>query len=226
MFVALHFLVVPLLEQQAGEKKAGVDVPDITLLKPDQARKILAASGLLLVVTERKEHPKVSEGLIASQTPLEGSNVKNGAQVEVVISTGIPPVRIIMPDLAKLPVIEAIDKLKKAGLGVVTMSREIHDEIPKDRVISAKPVPGQEVEPEITVELVVSDGAAGIEVPDFTRRKLKVARRMIKKLGFTVGDVSRKEHAEARAGVVLSQNPKAETSAKKGTPIDLVVNTN
>lgn len=207
-------------ELLAGQSK--VLVPPLRNLRPDQARKMLEPKGLLLVVTERKEDPRVEEGLIASQTPLEGSEVLKGAEVKVAVSTGMAQLEV--PALSGQPLTAALQAITSAGLKAGTTTRQAHDSIARDQVIASAPAAGQKVPKGTVVNLVVSEGPQAAEVPKVTFRGLTAARKALTDAGFNVGKVSYISDEDRAAGVVLSQTPAAGASAPKGSAVDLVVN--
>jgi len=202
--------------------EASLLVPPLRNLRPDQARKLLEPKGLLLVVMERKEDPKVEEGLIASQTPLEGSAARKGAEVRVVVSKGISKVEV--PAVAGHPLAAAMQAITGAGLKVGATTRQTDDKIGKDQVIATAPAAGQQVAKGTTVALVVSAGAASVAVPKVVYRGLGYARKTLTAAGFKVGRISYITDEDRAPGVVLRQSPAAEATAAKGSAVDLTVN--
>lgn len=197
-------------------------VPPLTRLSPDQARKLLEPKGLMLIVAERREDPKMEPGLVIAQTPLEGSKVKRGAEVKVVISTGQNEAEV--PSLAKLPLTGAVQLLSRAGFQVGTTTRQSHDEIPKDHLITSAPPPGQKAAKGTQVNLVVSDGPEGVEVPKVVLQGLNRAKEAITKAGLDLGKVTYASDEDRRPGLILRQTPAAGEKAPKGSKVDLVVN--
>lgn len=197
-------------------------VPPLRNLRPDQARKLLEPKGLLLVVTAREEDPKVEQGLIASQTPLEGSAVKKGAEVRVVVSKGISKVEV--PAVAGQPLTVAMQAITGAGLKVGTSTKQADDKVEKDQVISTAPAAGQQVAKGSTVALVVSTGAGGVAVPKVVYRGLGYARKTLAAAGLKVGRINYITDEDRAPGVVLVQNPAAAATATKGSAVDLTIN--
>jgi serine/threonine-protein kinase len=222
MYFALSRLTVE--EGEAVEEQlAGTEVPLLTGMRPEQARKLLRASELLLIVTGREESTEVGEGLIVSQSPLEGSVVKPGSEVDVVVSKGLPSAPI--PEVVGLNLPEAVEQLKQLELVVDASKRVIDENVPKDQVISSDPAAGQPAVSGSTVKLVVSDGGPRIEVPRLIRARIEGAKRLIRKSGFKVGEVTFRDDPEAPGGTVLRQMPKAGTMAEQGSKVDIWVNT-
>jgi serine/threonine-protein kinase len=200
----------------------GVVVPPLTGLNTDQARRLLEAKGLMLVVTEEREDPKVEVGGIASQTPMEGSKVKEGAQVRVVVSKGSPQAQV--PPVARLAMATAVQQLTAAGFKVGAVTRQKSADLAKDHVISTAPPAGQQAARGTSVSLVVSEGQEAVEVPSVINRGSGRARKILEEAGFKVGRVTYAYDEDRREGVVIRQTPEAKSQAAPGTAVDLVVN--
>jgi serine/threonine-protein kinase len=199
----------------------GVVVPPLTGLRTDQARKLLEAKGLMLMVTEQREDPKVAEGLIASQVPLEGSKVKGGASVRVVVSKGSNQVPV--PTLKNLTVEAATQALTVVGFKAGAVTRQNHDEVKKDFVIDTIPPTGQTAAKGSAIGLVLSNGPAGVEVPKVVYMGGGKARKTLEELGFKV-KVRVTYNEDHRGGIVLSQDPKEGDKAAPGSEVTIVVN--
>jgi len=223
VFFALDRLVPPLEQPAAAEaEEPGVEVPPLGGLSPEQARRMMRDTGLLLIVTDRVESAEVAEGLIVSQTPLEGSVAKEGTEVEVKLSKGKPAVTV--PDLTGLMRDEAVAKLEQAGL-VAEIALVESEAVPKGRLIAFEPAAGSELAAGAPVTLKVSSGGPQIEVPRLLRARIEGAKRLIRKSGFEVGEVTFRDDPEAPGGTVLRQEPKPGAMAEKGSKIDVWVNT-
>jgi len=217
---AATFFALRALTGSAGAEN--VVVPSLSGLRPNQARRLLEAKGLLLIVSEQRDDPVVAEGLIASQTPLEGSQVKKGSEVRVVVSKGSGQVQV--PAVARLPLTGAIQVLTAAGFKLGPVTRQPSDQVPKDSVISATPQEGQPAAKGSPISLLVSDGAGPVKIPSVLLKDLASARRILEEAGFKVGRVNYTYDEDRREGVVLRQTPAADGLAPKGSEIQLLVN--
>jgi serine/threonine-protein kinase len=201
---------------------SAVVVPTLTGLRTDQARKLLEPEGLMLVVSEQREDPKVERGLIISQIPMEGSRVKNGSEVSVIISKGMTSAAV--PNVVKMSLANAMQALTSAGLQVGTTTRQASDEIEKDRVVATSPAIGQQAPNGSKVNLVVSDGPSPVKVPSVVYKGLTRARKLVEEAGLKVGRVTYTYDEDRAEGVVLRQTPSADAMAAKGSEVDLLVN--
>jgi serine/threonine-protein kinase len=199
-----------------------LQVPSVKGLRPDQARMILGPMGLQLIISDQQEDQKVKKGHIIRQTPMEGSRVKGGSDIHVIISLGVEG--HLVPSLAERPLTEAMAAISEAGLRVGAITRQPDDEVKAEYVISSIPAAGKRITPNTSVNLVVSSGPEEITVPKILWKSLARATQEIEKAGFTVGKVTYTYDEDHRGGIVLRQLPAAETKAKKGTAILLVVN--
>ncbi|MBW2277427.1 MAG: PASTA domain-containing protein [Deltaproteobacteria bacterium] len=223
VFFALERLVPPLEQPaEAVVEDPGAEVPPLGGLSPEQARRMLRDTGLLLIVTGRVESAEIKEGLIVSQTPLEGSSAKEGTEVDVVVSKGMPA--SVVPDLSGLTREAAMQRLEQAGL-VAEIAEEQNEEVQKGQVIAFEPAAGSSLAHNSPVTLKVSSGGPPIEVPRVIRARIGGAKQLIRRSGFKVGQVTYRDDPEAPGSTVLRQDPKAGTTAEKGSKIDIWVNT-
>lgn len=221
-FFGLQAYTSGALSGGGGGSEDGVVIPQLGGLTTEQARKMLEAKGLLLIVTERREDAKIQAGRIVSQSPLEDSTVKKGTEIKVIISTGQTLSQV--PALMRLALATATQTLVSSGFKAGAVTRQVHAGVPKDHVISSLPPAGQTLAKGGLVNLVVSDGAGTVEVPRVVLRNLAQARKLLSKAGFTLGKISYQYDEDRREGVVLRQKPAGKSSAVKGIPVDLVIN--
>ncbi len=138
-----------------------VEVPGLVGRTEDVAREGARAVGLEIAVAERRSADDPA-GIVLGQSPDPGSWAKESAKVRLVVSSGPAPVEV--PDLVREKAEDALVALSDAGL-VADVGGAYHERIPAGRVISQSPDPGDEVPPETTVSIVVSDGHAPVSVP-------------------------------------------------------------
>ncbi len=219
IIVCVVFLFLLPIAKSGGD----VVIPDLTGSTPEQARVIAENRGLLLVVGGEEENEKYADNQICRQTPLPGSIVRSKSSITVFISKGSSSV--IVPELKGMGLSEATARLNELGLRIGDIKTEENSAVEKDKIVSSIPVSGTRVKKGDAVTIVLSGGAEMVEVPRIIGRALSTAKRIIEERGFIVGNVSYEVSTEFDVGIVMAQNPRAGTKAKKGSKIDLTVAT-
>jgi eukaryotic-like serine/threonine-protein kinase len=132
---------------------AKVAVPRLIGLKEQEALVRLGEVGLRPkeVFRPTKKPTKV----VVSQKPEEGTEVKKGAQVMLVIDSGAP--KVAVPDLVGQPVDQAIAKLDAVGLD--SEQTEVTSTKPPRTVVDQAPAPGMKVAKGAVVTLSVAKPA-------------------------------------------------------------------
>lgn len=215
------FIGLPYVVGDRQESKDNIQIPSLIGLTPDQARLLLDPLGLSLIISEQREDNKVEIGHIAQQNPMQGSWVKRGTSIQLVLSKGKTTLQI--PGLTGLPIEEAVQKLSQIGLKVGKITREQSESVTEEHVITSVPVAGKAIDPASSVDLVVSEGSK-VKVPDVVGKGLRVAKNLLIESGLVVGRVVYGYNEDRRGGIVLRQEPEADSMLDKGSSIRLVVN--
>ncbi len=219
---AVMFLVLPHLQRGGAFGSNNVQVPSVRGLRPEQARMMLGPSGLSLVISEERDDDRVEAGHIIQQNPMEGSWVKRGVEIQVVLSQG--KTKIEVPAVSGDSLTEAMNKVSAAGLRVGAVTRQPNDMVEPDQVVTTIPPGGENVAAKTPVNLVVSSGKTEAEVPKVVGKGLRAAKEELAAAGFEVGKVRYSYDEDRSGGVVLRQDPVAAASAPKGSTVSLVVN--
>lgn len=101
---------------------AQVTVPDVNLFDLEEARKVIAAAGLVIGGIDSVP-ADVDRGVVVATRPPEGTPRPPGSRLDLVVSRGPAAVRI--PEVAGLPEAVARERIEAAGLriGLVTVRR-------------------------------------------------------------------------------------------------------
>ncbi|MBB4894034.1 serine/threonine-protein kinase [Streptomyces olivoverticillatus] len=94
---------------------------------------------------------------------------------------------------------------------------------PKGKICDQDPGQGAKVKSGSEVKVVVSEGEEKIAVPDVRGMKFEEASSQLEDKGFTVKQ--KQQESDQTPGVVISQDPAADSKAPKGTEITLTVAT-
>jgi eukaryotic-like serine/threonine-protein kinase len=120
----------------------------------------LNRSAAVARIRERGFQPSVSEeesrapaGRVIRQSPGPGSQLPRGSTVSIVVSSGVPTVKV--PGLVGLPRRAAVTAIRERGLTPVVEEKEIADEERDGIVIRQSPSGGTELEEGDSVTIVV-----------------------------------------------------------------------
>ncbi len=223
--IVVFLYVGPLLSGTRAPRR--IDVPNVQGVDVEQARLMVQQKGLFLWVEEERRDPNVPSGQVLSQDPLPGFPAEKGGLVKVVTSTGPEGAAvegIAVPDLTGIPFPQAKLELEKAKLKVGKVERIASDTVAEGHVIEMGLYPGTEVPEGTKVDLKVSTGATLVSVPKLFGKSLSHAQRILGASGLTLGQVRRVTDIEYSFGIVIGQNPTAGTKVKKGSAVDISVN--
>jgi len=212
-YLGMHFVVLPRLPVHA------VDVPSLSGLTPDQARGLLEPRGLLLILDEERPDERATPGTLIDQRPLAGSRLRRGEDVHAAVAKAVrmPKLVGLTADAAR----DALDGLKLKPGAVTDVSSAT---VPKGQVLAQNPVPGAEGRPDGTVDLQVSSGPASAAVPSVIGKSKSTATDLLQKAGFAVGTLHVGSNDDYDTGIVIRQQPAANTQAAPGTKVDLTIN--
>ncbi len=138
-----------------------------------------------------------------------------------------------LPDFRQLDLVGAVNQAAQMGLQMEVMRVENDPSMPSNTVLSQNPSPGTEVKRGRRIQVVVNGAvgtaevmAAGTEmaiVPDVVDMGAQEARYLLEDEGFRIGRVVEVTHDTLPAGLVISQDPPAESSVPSGNQVNLLV---
>jgi beta-lactam-binding protein with PASTA domain len=132
--------------------------------------------------------------------------------------------RVVVPDVAGLPLDEARELLREEGFAVSVESRD-SDSIQEDTVISMQPRAGSRAAPGSRVTLSVSTGPEEVErvrVPNVIGFSLDDAAQTLEEAGLFLSG-SRDEESDAEEGSVIDADPRVGMEVEVGTGVYLVL---
>ncbi|WP_306967673.1 Stk1 family PASTA domain-containing Ser/Thr kinase [Streptomyces afghaniensis] len=196
-----------------------VRVPALEGQRLDEARSLLKEDGLEPGMVTREFSEDVPRGSVISARPADGTKVRAGSAVALVVSKGSP---IDIPDVTGDDLADARAELTDAGLKVkVATERVTSSEFDKGQVARQSPNPGGRAAEGDTVTLTVSKGPEMIEVPDVVGDSVDDATRALKNAGFQV------EEDRGLLGLfgdtVKDQSVKGGETAPKGSTITIKI---
>ncbi|WP_311214402.1 MULTISPECIES: Stk1 family PASTA domain-containing Ser/Thr kinase [unclassified Arthrobacter] len=159
-------------------------LPGLTGGTLDEAKTALNAAEMALGNVTEAFDEKVPAGVVISQDPAKGKEVRHGTPVALVVSKGPQPIPV--PDVRGMAQDAAVKALQDAGLKAVIAPETVNDKsVPKGAVVSQAPANGTLIRGG-SVTLTVSKGPKMVKVPSFIGKQADEAERELKKLGFKV----------------------------------------
>ncbi|MDQ3940160.1 MAG: PASTA domain-containing protein, partial [Actinomycetota bacterium] len=145
---------------------------------------------------------------------------EQGEEVTIFVSEG--PRQVEVPDVTDLPLGEARDLIRQAGLKVGEITAEESDLIDEGNVIRQSPPSGFEADAGSRVDLVISSGPEAVIVPDVINQPQDSAENEIHAAGLEV-EVRFAPDDEVDEGLVVSQDPPPGSEAEPGDIVVIVV---
>jgi beta-lactam-binding protein with PASTA domain len=208
-------------------------VPDVVGETESAATAHLTDAGFETVVT--KEFSDRKAGVVVSQEPEGGADLKEGASVSLVVSKGGEPVTV--PDVVGTTSAQATATLRDAGLKVNVVG--VPSDQPSGTVVAQHPGPGKQTRSGTTVRLNVAQAAGettttpppatttspaqSATVPDVVGQDLADAAQAFADEGLKVA-LQYVPSTEPQGKVVAQAQP-AGTERKRGDTVQLNVST-
>lgn len=205
-------------KEDSAEK---VKVPELKGLTIEQAEVALKREGLELVEAG-KEKSDEEEGTIIEVEPEEGSEVKKGTKVRVIVSSGKD--KIEMPNFEDSELSTVKTFFNKNNIDNVNYIEVYSDTIDANKVISTDPKSGTEIDEDTPVTVYVSKGTETkyVTVDNVIGMLSSDARSTLESAGLYVNIQYQSVSNEADDGLVLSETNIGK-KVEVGTTITIVV---
>lgn len=217
---ALAYLVVAFVVFPSGVIPKDVKVPNVTGLIYDEAIQRLSQAGFTGEQGEQRFNNSAPKMTVLEQSPPPGAREGIGNPVTLVVSGGQRIVAV--PTVTGMTKIEAQAVLEKEGFDVGDAT-ESPSSSPRGTVIATRPAAGAQISVPSTVSLVLSGGAAAIQMPSFIGRDVDGARQTLAQLGVRDVKVVWDPMAIGVRGTVVGQNPVASATLLPGSSVQLRV---
>ncbi|NNF12498.1 MAG: PASTA domain-containing protein [Gemmatimonadetes bacterium] len=195
------------------------EVPDLRGMGLASASERLAGVGLEMGSVDSLQHPSVVAGLVLGQSPLPGQLSRPANPVRVSISTG--PQSRSVPDV--LGLIEDRARIVLETSGFVVNLDTVESEEPRGRVVSVSPAPGAVVALPSEIRVRLSAGPPVVAMPFVLGLERAAAEMLLDSLGLVVSDVDEVFRFGRDQGIVVEQEPAAETELRRGSSVRLTV---
>lgn len=195
------------------------EVPDLRGLGMASARERLADSDLALGAIDSLLHPSISQSLIVGQSPLPGQLAMPQTEVRITFSMG-PQLRTV-PDVTRLAEDRARIVLETSGFLVSTDTTE--SELPRGRVVESMPAADTLLPLPAEIVLMVSTGPPMVPMPFVLGLEEAEAVQLLDSLGLVVSEVAEVFRFGRDRGIVVEQEPAADTELERGTEVQLSI---
>lgn len=196
-----------------------VIVPDIVNATEQAATERILSSDLTPTV-DYDFSDTIGMGLVISQDPAPGSEVKEGQTVTIYVSAG--PDLPVMTGVIGMPLEDAIDSLNKEGITNIEVIEQTDGDYVDGTVISQVPAENDKIKDTDTVTLTVKAAPDALlkKAPNVIDLSLIQALETLKSSGFTKFYIY-EEESEQPSGIVTNQTPALNVSQEVSLPFTL-----
>ena len=197
-----------------------VSVPNVVGLTDQAAIRELRSSGFLASEVYEASDTVAANEVIA-QSPAAQTELEQGEEVEITISSGAVPV--VVPGVVGQGANDAARFLQDRGFPSELVVEQ-GSTAPAGQVLRQDPAAQSEVAPGSTVVLYVAEGVQAIEVPEVKGMTLLRATQVLAQAGLDVGDEIIEEPSnEVEEGLVIGTDPSPPVLLLPNSPITIVV---
>ncbi|GGA21882.1 Stk1 family PASTA domain-containing Ser/Thr kinase [Paenibacillus physcomitrellae] len=231
IWAGIVLAIIVILGGMAWYFKNQFEVPDVTVpnligMTQDDARTKLTELGLAVGSVKQAYNKDYDPDVVYEQSKPEGTDVKEGALIDLTVSIEKPLQQMI--DLSGMTLEEAKQQLVNMGVNgdSISSTEDFSDTVEAGKVISQDPAPNSEFDPEVaSVHLTVSKGKESVAMPDLTGLDEKTAKSKLDDLGLSM--VTKQESSfTVDKGLVIEQWPyKPGDSAEPGEEVTLTIST-
>lgn len=179
------------------------------------------ASGQILIDWEEEYNNDYAAGYVYRQSPVSGRTVREGQSITLTVSLGTK--YITVPDLTNYLQTDAERLLREQGVSVL-VTQAVEPSVATGSVIRTDPAAGSQVAAGTTVIVYVSRPQVNTStrVPALEGMDVNDARTLLVQNRLGLGSQT-EQYSDTPPGTVLSQSPKAGSSVKLNSRINVVV---
>lgn len=193
-------------------------VPDVHAQPQGQAVSTMRDAGFDVTLREVNSDDTPA-GQVVRSDPAAGEKHRDDSDVTLFVSTG--PRMVTVPTVLGSTQEQATKRVRDAGLTLGKVTHQ-HRSRPAGQVAASTPAGGAKVRHDATVDLVISDGPAEVDVPDVTGADEQQARSTLAGAGLKVTTTQQNDPGVEK-GKVISTSPEANTTAHTGDTVTLTI---
>ena len=193
-------------------------VPNVVGMSQQDAQTAIIAAGFRVGRVETTQTASAAEvGNVVAETPTPGTQAKVKSEVNVVVSGG--QALVAVPNVTGMAQADAEAALAQAGLtaGISTANSST---VANGQVMTQAPTAGQQVPTGTSVGITVSQGPAGVAVPDLAGQTQSEAEAALKTAGLGTKVISNYD-PDSPKGQVYAQAPAQGTIVAPGTVVSI-----
>ena len=204
------------------QKEEDKGIPDVVGMTVEEAEAELEKYGVTLAIARREEALRYEEGYIFKQLTEKGTELPEGAKLQVYVSSGLKEIEI--PDISGKTEEEAIAALVDAGFEEknIDIETEEHMTIKKDLATRTDPEAGEGRTYKSDITIYISTGVGKTMVPELVGETKEQAEKLLTEAVLT-GEVVEEVNEEYPEGTVFKQEIDADTEVDKGTVVKYYV---
>lgn len=197
-----------------------VKTPNIIGLSYEEAEKIISEAGLK--ISERSNEPSsiFDTGIVISQDPLPGNELKRDDGVKIKVSSGKNI--LIIPDVVGYDYSFVVSQLESMGLHVVS-SKEPDMQLMPGKVIRISPEAGTEVNEGDLVNIYIATTEQMIQMPDVTQMSTEKAVGILQGLNISFDISNVAVNYDIQKNLVVGQLPAPGAFISIGEKVLLIV---
>ena len=211
---------VKIVVSKGAEASSIVKTPNIIGLNIEEAKKIITEAGLKISESLNEPSAIFDPGMVISQDPLAGKDLKRNDGVKIKISSGKNILTI--PDVAGYDYLYVVSKLESMGLHV-TINREPDMQLMPGKVIRISPEAGTQVNEGDLVNIYISTTEEMIQMPDVTQISTEKAISILQGLNIPYDISNVATSYDVQKNLVVSQMPAPGTYISIGEKVLLLV---
>lgn len=134
------------------------------------------------------------------------------------------PQTVNVPELRRLSIAEARDRLNGLKLNLKEAESRPNEEIPDGQIIESSPAGGRKVFEGAEINVVVSAGSKFVEIPDIRGLNMDKAKMLLASVGLELDpDVRKERKRDAEPGMIIESSPARGRKVLRGTRITVTV---
>lgn len=218
----LSLSVVGIFYKIKNNKTDIIETPNFVGITFEEAENIAKEYKIQVVKYDEELNSNYEAGKISKQIPEAGTKIKENDEIKLTIVKEEEAL-VKVPDFADRDIDDVKKEIEELGLEYVVEYKKDVSKV--NSVISQVPSSGYELKKGEKIKIIISSGIdeSQVKVPNVEGKTLQEAKKILHdaKLGFSV---SYRDNQNKQEGVVLSQNPKADTEIEVDSEVSIVIN--